>query len=127
MQKELADNFRQKGDWDQWHPSPLLLFDEISDHLTKLREAIALGNSDKVKEHAADVANYCMKAVEDFAPPLVRTTETRYIGPDHEDPVLASGDDGKVSLALMEYLHEAKQVESRTITRQILELSKHLQ
>lgn len=65
MRHELATN-DHKGDWAGWKPSIFELESELRHHLRKLTEAMLNHDRSKVTEHAADVANYCMKAEELF-------------------------------------------------------------
>jgi hypothetical protein len=68
MLGELTVNAEQKGPWPRWRPSPPEWEREMAHHVEKLRIAIRDGNPRAVCEHAADVGNIAMKAVEVFGP-----------------------------------------------------------
>lgn len=50
-----------KGDWEEWQPSPDDLVSEIKHHADKLLAASDAGDSDEIKEHLADIFNYVRK------------------------------------------------------------------
>lgn len=70
MAKELESN-RHKGAWADWSPDNEHLGCELVHHTSKLMSALREGDAAKVSEHAADVANYAMKADEMHGAPLV--------------------------------------------------------
>lgn len=63
MEAELQANQR-KGDWRAWIPTPIQVTQELNYHFAKLVFAMAEGDSQRVSEFAADVANIAMKADE---------------------------------------------------------------
>jgi len=63
MQRELRRN-QIKGDWRRWRPSIFLLVSELAYHQAKLVHALYTEQPKRVREFAADVANYAMKAHE---------------------------------------------------------------
>lgn len=58
---ELESN-AHKGDFDVWQPTPRELVVEINHHLEKLNYCIFTKNPEGIREYAADLANYCLKA-----------------------------------------------------------------
>ena len=69
MRDELAANEQNKGDWSTWRPDRDDAFREVQDHMTKLYWALSSGDRDKISEHAADIANACMKIYELYGEP----------------------------------------------------------
>ena len=68
MEAELQAN-QHKGDWRNWHPTCLQILAEMQHHEGKLMLALASGDCERVREHAADLANYAMKVDEQFGGP----------------------------------------------------------
>jgi hypothetical protein len=64
MKMELISNAEKKGDFDLWEPAMVDVIREIEHHVEKLKKAEREGSDDEIKEYAADIANYCMKAYE---------------------------------------------------------------
>ncbi len=64
MQKELDANAERKGTYEEWRPSPGQALYELDHHLRKLRNAMDRDTMRDIVEHAADVANICMKIAE---------------------------------------------------------------
>jgi len=60
MEKELLANEERKGDWKAWEPNPGEALGELSDHVGKLKAAVAEGDKARVSEFTADVANLSM-------------------------------------------------------------------
>ena len=65
MLREIKAN-EAKGDWSEWKPNKEQLLSEINHHCSKLKTALEEGNHSEVAEYAADIANYCMKAYENY-------------------------------------------------------------
>lgn len=63
MRRELEAN-ACKGDWTAWKPSRYDALEELHRHVKKLDAALWNRETVRVLEHAADVANICMKIVE---------------------------------------------------------------
>ena len=68
MEAELQAN-QHKGDWRRWYPTPLQVLAEIQHHQGKLMLALSAGDCERVKEYAADLANFAMKVDEQFGGP----------------------------------------------------------
>ena len=68
MEAELQAN-QHKGDWRRWYPTPLQVLSEIQHHEGKLMLALSAGDCARVKEYAADIANFAMKVDEQFGGP----------------------------------------------------------
>jgi hypothetical protein len=68
MEAELQAN-QHKGDWRRWYPTPLQVLAEIQHHQGKLMLALSAGDCERVKEYAADLANFAMKVGEQFGGP----------------------------------------------------------
>ncbi len=60
---------QHKGDWRRWYPTPLQVLAEIQHHQGKLMLALSAGDCERVKEYAADLANFAMKVDEQFGGP----------------------------------------------------------
>lgn len=71
MEAELQAN-QHKGDWRRWYPTPLQVLSEIQHHEGKLMLALSAGDCARVKEYAADIANFAMKVDEQFGGPNVK-------------------------------------------------------
>jgi hypothetical protein len=69
MQRELDANAPHKGEWSTWRPNRRQVIDELVHHQQKLTSALVTHDDDAVTEHAADIANVCMKAAEMFGVP----------------------------------------------------------
>lgn len=65
MLNEIEDN-SAKGDFERWNPDVWQLISELDHHLNKLKLAMLEESPYRTTEHAADVANYCMKAHQLF-------------------------------------------------------------
>lgn len=61
MAEELVAN-AGKGSFSGWQPDADALLSETAHHMAKLRAALASHDVVATREHAADVANYAMKA-----------------------------------------------------------------
>lgn len=75
MEAELQAN-QHKGDWRRWKPTVLQVLAEIQHHEGKLMLALSTGDCARVKEHAADLANFAMKVDEQFGGPNDQTVPT---------------------------------------------------
>lgn len=65
MVRELENN-SHKGNWDEWEPDAGRLVKEIEKHSTRLLDAVSRNNRYAVDEHAADIANFALKAAQLF-------------------------------------------------------------
>lgn len=63
MSKQLRLN-SNKGEFEKYHPAPPDLFKWINKNVEDLAVAIAKDDKTLVTKHAADLANYAMKAAE---------------------------------------------------------------
>jgi hypothetical protein len=66
MLRELHAN-EHKGDWEHWSPDEGELSAEMQHHKNKLDAALLTRDPQAIAEHAADLANFAMKAWELFA------------------------------------------------------------
>ena len=66
MRTQLDANTPAKGNFNNWHPTLDHLMQEIEHHQAKLFRALREGNRAKISEYSADIANYAMKAHQDY-------------------------------------------------------------
>jgi len=67
MRHEIKANAR-KGDWSLFQIARSAAGDWLDEHATKLKDAVAVGDRNAVREYSADVANIAMKIEECFGP-----------------------------------------------------------
>lgn len=78
MNRELQNN-AVKGSFTDWEPTKRELLAEIDHHLNKFKVALSADDHDKITEYAADIANFCMKAHEQYGEDSFEEDEHYYL------------------------------------------------